>query len=110
MVTLPFREINILNKVFSLMSNKTRLSIIMLLLQTELPVCLISLILNKDQTLISHYLSTLKKEKVISSTKIGKFEFYKINEKIREELNEIFLTAMEIHKKMKKKQNSMSPI
>ena len=60
-------------------SNELRSQIVFLLAQKELPVCALVAILNKDQTLISHHLSCLKRHKVIIERRVGKFRFYSLN-------------------------------
>ncbi len=63
---------------FKALSNTTKLDIILLLSATEMPVCLISYILEKDQSLISHHLSDLKTAGLVKETVKGKFRVYKL--------------------------------
>jgi len=80
-------NIMLLKKIFH---NKIRSSIIFLLAQATLPVCGLISILDKEQTLISHNLSELKKCGIIEEQKVGKYRFYKLNkEKLRKILNDI---------------------
>jgi len=58
------------------LSNNTRLKILYLLAKYQLPVCLIAAILNKDQTLISHHLKTLKEYGLVKEFASGKFKYY----------------------------------
>ena len=61
---------------FKALSNTTKLDIILLLAATEMPVCLISYILGKDQSLISHHLSDLKTAGLVKETVRGKYRVY----------------------------------
>ncbi|MDK2373397.1 MAG: metalloregulator ArsR/SmtB family transcription factor [Candidatus Korarchaeota archaeon] len=63
---------------FKALSNTTKLDIILLLAASEMPVCLISYILEKDQSLISHHLSDLKTAGLVKETVRGKFRVYKL--------------------------------
>ncbi len=63
---------------FKALSNTTKLDIILLLAASEMPVCLISYILEKDQSLISHHLSDLKTAGLVKETVKGKFRVYKL--------------------------------
>lgn len=65
---------------FKALSNTTKLDIVMLLSATEMPVCLISYILEKDQSLISHHLSDLKTAGLVKETVKGKFRVYRLQE------------------------------
>ena len=73
-------EVRKLSSLFYILSNPIRLQIIYLLYQNPLPVCVISKILGVDQTLVSHYLSYMKEEKIITYESVGKFRIYKICE------------------------------
>jgi len=78
----------LLKKIFS---NPTRISILSLLAQTPLPVCALAAILGKDQTLISHNLTALKKTGIIREQRVKKYRIYSLNkEKIRELIKDIF--------------------
>lgn len=61
---------------FKALSNTVKLDIVMLLSATEMPVCLISYILEKDQSLISHHLSDLKTAGLVKERVRGKFRVY----------------------------------
>ncbi len=63
---------------FKALSNTTKLDIILLLAATDMPVCLISYILGKDQSLISHHLSDLKAAGLVKETVKGKYRIYRI--------------------------------
>ena len=60
-------------------SNPIRLRMLKLLKNTWLCVCLISKILEKDQTLISHHLRVLKESGLLEERREGKMRFYRVN-------------------------------
>ncbi|ASJ04447.1 MULTISPECIES: ArsR/SmtB family transcription factor [Thermococcus] len=66
-------------KFLKAISNPLRLRILKLLKDNWLCVCLISRILDQDQTLISHHLRTLKGLGLIEERKEGKMHFYRTN-------------------------------
>ncbi len=80
---------------FKALSNTTKLDIILLLAATDMPVCLISYILGKDQSLISHHLSDLKAAGLVKETVKGKFRVYRIQ---KDSLLNIFDTLGRIMK------------
>jgi len=85
------RTINELMLIKRIFSNEIRLSILLLLSQASLPVCALVLILNKDQTLISHNLSILKKLGIIQEKKVGRYRVYSLNKaKLREKIEHAF--------------------
>lgn len=86
----PPENIVELSKLLSVLSNPIRLSILWLLLQMEMPVCLITAILGKDQTLISHHLRRLKDTKLVNEEVRGKFRYYSINPAKRELIRSVF--------------------
>ncbi|WP_297419122.1 helix-turn-helix transcriptional regulator [Thermococcus sp.] len=65
-------------------SNPIRLEILKMLRDKWLCVCIISAILEQDQTLISHHLRTLRSLNLIESRKEGKMHFYRTNREILE--------------------------
>ncbi|ASJ12295.1 ArsR/SmtB family transcription factor [Thermococcus thioreducens] len=69
-------------KFLKALSNPLRLKILKLLKDNWLCVCLISKILDQDQTLISHHLRTLKSLGLIIERKEGKMHFYRTNTEI----------------------------
>jgi len=72
----------LLKKIFS---NIVRISILSLLAQASLPVCALVAILGRDQTLISHNLTALKRMGIIHEKRVKKYKIYSLNkEKIRE--------------------------
>jgi len=67
--------------------NRVRLEILRLLKNRWLCVCLISTILGREQTLISHHLKHLKKMGLVEERKIGRMRFYRTNlESLRKHL------------------------
>ncbi len=64
--------------VFKILSDETRLRIIVLLAQSELCVCELSYILDVSQPNISKNLAKLKELNLVSSQRKEKFIFYKL--------------------------------
>ncbi len=64
--------------IFKLLSDETRLRIIVLLAQNELCVCELSYILDVSQPNISKNLTKLKELNLVTSQRREKFIFYKI--------------------------------
>ncbi len=77
-ITIP-GSLDIIANFLKVLSNNTRLKILYLLAKYQLPVCLIAAILNKDQTLISHHLKTLKEYGLVREYTSGKFKYYTTN-------------------------------
>ncbi len=65
-------------KVFSALSDQTRLRIYMILAEGELCVCELTCALDMEQSRISHSLKVLKEAGLIFSRRIGKWMFYSI--------------------------------
>ena len=63
-------------KLFSALSDKTRLRIYLLLLRDELCVCELASILNMEQSRISHSLRILKEAGLIDNQREGKWIIY----------------------------------
>lgn len=66
--------------IFKALSNPLRIKIVLLLMQSPLPVYIIERILGKEQSLISHNLKTLLKANIISYKDIGRYRMYYFNE------------------------------
>lgn len=66
--------------LFSLLSDKTRLRILLFLLHNELCVCEISAALDMSQPRVSRQLALLKQAKLIKDRREGKWIYYKIEE------------------------------
>ena len=83
------REVFAPQKIFS---NIVRISILSLLAQASLPVCALVAILGRDQTLISHNLTALKRMGIIHEKRVKKYKIYSLDEeKIRELFEDICL-------------------
>lgn len=78
------RDLSRLSLLLKNISEENRLKIICLLKRGELCVCEIVDALKLPHNLISHHLKVLKKMKIVSFRKEGKFRLYKLN---RKELN-----------------------
>lgn len=71
-------------KFSKIISNPIRATILKMLRDRWLCVCLISKALNQDQTLISHHLRTLKKLGLLHERREGKLRFYRTNKEALE--------------------------
>ena len=78
--TIDQRTINNISKFFSAIANPLRLKILLFLVQKPLPVCLLTKLLNVDQTLVSHHLRALKGCNLVRVEVRGRFRFYRYNE------------------------------
>jgi len=80
---IPNHEVcNKLSQLYSIFSDSTRLKIIVALLYKEMCVNDLSEMLGINQTTISHQLKILKSARAVSTTRINKFIFYRVNNKI----------------------------
>ncbi len=78
-IILPSKEeIYEVSRLFKLISSEPKLEILSLLSQASLPVCAISKLLGKDQSLISHHLSELKMAGLVREKRAGRFKVYSI--------------------------------
>ena len=68
-------------KLFSALSDITRLRIYLLLHECELCVCELASILNMEQSRISHALRILREADLIDSKREGKWVIYSVNPK-----------------------------
>jgi len=84
--------------LLSVLANPIRISIVWLLLQTNMPVCLLTAFLNKDQSLVSHHIKKLRDYRIIVEEKRGKFRVYKINPKVKEYLRNVIEYLENIHR------------
>jgi DNA-binding transcriptional ArsR family regulator len=66
--------------LFNILSDKTRLRILLLLMKSELCVCEIFETLDMSQPRVSQQLSILKQSKLIKDRRVGKWIYYKIDE------------------------------
>jgi len=85
----PPKELKRLASLYSVLSSPIRLAILWLLMQMKMPVCLITAILNEDQTLISHHLRKLKDYEIIIEEVKGKFKYYSINPSMKKLVNQV---------------------
>ncbi|WEV45839.1 metalloregulator ArsR/SmtB family transcription factor [Streptococcaceae bacterium ESL0687] len=69
------------NKIFKLMGNPIRLQILHLLSQGELNVGKIASLLDLEQSAVSHQLSLLKEERLVSAKREGKSMYYQLDDK-----------------------------
>ncbi|MGQ4891811.1 MAG: ArsR/SmtB family transcription factor [Candidatus Njordarchaeia archaeon] len=86
-------EIEKLSLISKLFSNEVRIKILLLLAQASLPVCALVAITGKDQTLISHNLSFLKKMGVVEEKRVKKYKIYSLKKHV---LIKILSEALEI--------------
>ncbi|WP_203471998.1 ArsR/SmtB family transcription factor [Dissulfurispira thermophila] len=70
-----------ITEIFKLLSDESKLRILMLLTKRRLCVCQIMGVLNMSQPLVSRNLSLLSKAGFLSGTREGKLIFYSINKK-----------------------------
>ncbi len=75
------KDLSRLSLLLKNISEENRLKIICLLKRGELCVCEIIDALKLPHNLISHHLKVLKKMKIVSCRKDGKFRLYKLNRK-----------------------------
>lgn len=72
--------IQAISKLFKVISDPTRLSILFLLQQEETSVGNIARSLNMEQSAISHQLKTLKDARLVKSKRAGKNMFYSLDD------------------------------
>ncbi len=68
------------SKIFKLLQNEARLSIIYLLKDQELSVGEITSLLNMEQSAVSHKLKALKKARLVKTRRDGKTSFYSLGD------------------------------
>jgi ArsR family transcriptional regulator len=71
-------------KIFSALSDETRLRIFMLLINEELCVCEIENTLNMEQSRISRALKVLKDADLVKDRREGTWKYYSLNTEINE--------------------------
>ncbi|MCL7389312.1 MAG: metalloregulator ArsR/SmtB family transcription factor [Thaumarchaeota archaeon] len=81
--------------IFKHLAEPNKFKILLLLyINGPLPVCIISHVLNLDQTLTSHHLRSLRKAGLVEYERKGKFKFYKLTNTSQKLLDAI-LTVLE---------------
>ena len=73
-------KIQSISKVFKVISDPTRLSILFLLQKEELSVGSISLALDIEQSAISHQLRTLRESRLVKARREGKSMIYSLDD------------------------------
>lgn len=78
--TINKETIQSISKLFKVISDPTRLSILFLLQQKELSVGSIVLALDKEQSAISHQLKILKDARLVKAKREGKSMIYSLDD------------------------------
>lgn len=65
---------------YKIMGDKTRVSILHALSFSEMCVCDISILLNMNQSTISHQLKTLRQTRLVTARRDGKVVYYSLND------------------------------
>ena len=81
-----------LASLYSLFSDSTRLKIIVSLSLQEMCVSDLAILLNTNQTTISHQLKLLKNFGAVISTRKNKYIFYKVNNKL---INQMLINGVD---------------
>lgn len=68
--------------LFNILSDKTRLRIVLLLMERELCVCEIFAALNMSQPRVSRQLAILKQSRLIKDRRAGKWIYYRIDDNL----------------------------
>lgn len=81
-------ENNILeaSEIFKILSDPTRLKIVMALAKEELCVCDIAALLNLTESAISHQLRLLKNSRIVKHRRDGKMAYYTLDDEHIEDL------------------------
>ncbi|MDD4448549.1 ArsR/SmtB family transcription factor [Trichococcus shcherbakoviae] len=77
---LDKNSIHAVSKLFKIISDPTRISILFLLQQQELSVGAITIALEMEQSAISHQLRTLKEARLVKARREGKTIFYSLDD------------------------------
>ena len=77
---LDKKSIQSVSKIFKIISDPTRISILFLLQQQELSVGSITTSLEMEQSAISHQLRTLKEARLVKARREGKAIFYSLDD------------------------------
>ena len=93
LIGLPNNQVcNKLSNLYSMFSDSTRLKILTALQYKEMCVNDLSTLLGINQTTISHQLKILKNNGAVSTTRLNKFIFYKVNNQL---INNIMLNGVD---------------
>lgn len=91
--SMPEQDLfNKLAEFFKILGDTTRVKILFALDKNEMCVCDIANVLNMTKSSISHQLSTLKENKIVKATKVGKEVYYSLDDEHVKEVFEIALT------------------
>lgn len=77
---LDKESIHSVSKIFKIISDPTRISILFLLQQQELSVGAITTSLEMEQSAISHQLKTLKEARLVKARREGKAIYYSLDD------------------------------
>ena len=83
-------EFEDMSMLFKMFADATRLKIMKALLEHEMCVCDLAVLLNMTHSAISHQLASLKKMRLVKSSKVGKNVYYNLAD---EHIEQIISTA-----------------
>lgn len=69
-----------LAELFKIFGDSTRIRILFIMFEAEVCVCDLALLLNMNQSAVSHQLKILKQAKLIKSRRVGKQIFYSLDD------------------------------
>lgn len=78
--TRPESELNELSDVFSILSDTTRLKIVLALIETELCVCDIAGFLGMTKSAVSHHLRLMRNLRLVRFRRDGKMTYYSLDD------------------------------
>jgi len=82
-------KLNTVLAMFKALSEKSRLQIFLLLIESELCVCELMDRLRLEQSLVSHQLRILRRAGLVESQKRGRWVYYRISEDYRQKLGSL---------------------
>ncbi len=95
-IAIPPQELDSVAGILSALANTIRLKMLWLLIQKELPVCLLASILQKDESLISHHLKKLRDLGIVTEYRDGKFRIYRVNREIIDDLKKLIDLSLRV--------------